>query len=57
MKSNETHVDSKSVDDIQAALFLTFLGAQLCHGEKRPLENEIDTSGGQTKAMLITEQK
>ena len=57
MKSNETHVDSKSVDDIQAALFLTFLGAQFCHGEKRPVENEIDTSGGQTQAMLITEQK
>ncbi|MCE3242012.1 MAG: hypothetical protein K0Q83_2519 [Deltaproteobacteria bacterium] len=47
MKSNETHVqtscDSESVDDIQAALFITHLDARSCDGEKRPLEKEIDT--------------
>ena len=47
MKSNETHVqtscDSESVDDIQAALFITDSDARSCDGEKRPLEKEIDT--------------
>ena len=47
MESNETHVkppsDSESVDDIQAALFVTHLDARSCDGEKRPVKKEINT--------------
>jgi hypothetical protein len=47
MESNEKHVqtssDSESVDDIQAALFVTHLEARSCDGEKRPIKKEINT--------------
>jgi hypothetical protein len=47
MRSNETHVqtscDSESIDDIQAALFITHSDARSCDRKKRPLEKEIDT--------------
>jgi hypothetical protein len=47
VKSNETHVqtscDLESIDDIQAALFITHLDARSCDGEKRLLEKEIHT--------------